>query len=321
MKKISYQTVLRFLKEYSLMLLGAALYAFAWVSIIESADGIGGGASGLALLIQYAIGLPMGIGFFVINAILILLAMLIIGIKFGGKTIYCIIAISVSMSFLKEVLPPDILGLANDKLLSSILGGILSGVGVSLCFMQGGSTGGTDIVAMIINKYRAISYGKVVMMTDCTIIGCSWFIYRNNPDIANPLAMIIYGFVMVATFGYSVDLILAGNRQSSQFFIFSKNHFQEIAHRITSELGRGVTIIDGIGAYTQATSKMLFVGCYKTEMNRILRIIREIDPHAFISVGNVMGVYGQGFVKLENANSIIATDDEKAVKKPKKLKS
>ena len=175
----------RIIREYLLMGLGCFCYAFAWVSIIESANGIGGGASGLALLIQYATDgrLSMGVMFFVINAVLIILAMIMIGVKFGAKTIYCIIMISVLMSFLKGILPPNLLGLGDDKLLSAVLGGALSGVGVSLCFMQGGSTGGTDIVAMIINKFKTISYGKVLLMTDSLIITGSYLIYQECPDI------------------------------------------------------------------------------------------------------------------------------------------
>ena len=283
----------RIIREYLLMGLGCFCYAFAWVSIIESANGIGGGASGLALLIQYATDgrLSMGVMFFVINTVLIILAMIMIGVKFGAKTIYCIIMISVLMSFLKGILPPNLLGLGDDKLLSAVLGGALSGVGVSLCFMQGGSTGGTDIVAMIINKFKTISYGKVLLMTDSLIITGSYLIYQDIPTI-------IYGFIMVATFGYAVDSIMAGNNQSSQIFIFTK-HYNEISERIINDMHRGVTILEGEGAYTHQPSKMLMVVCRKMESNSILRLAKEIDPDAFISVGSVMGVYGKGFEQLQ----------------------
>lgn len=285
----------RIFKEYGLIHFGCLLYAFAWISIVEQAGGIGGGASGLAILIQYATGLPMGIGFIIINGALIVLSLAIVGPHFGMKAIWGIASIALWLNLFRVVIPPDMLGLADDRLLSAILAGAISGIGVGISLMQGGSTGGTDIVAMIINKFRRVSYGRVVMVSDFTIIGCSYFVYSANPDFsANPLAMIIYGYVMVGVFTYTVDTVLAGNKQSSQIFVFSK-HYQEIAHIITHDMHRGVTILDGTGAYTGQPSKMLVVLCRKVETNNILKIIKDFDPDAFVSIGSVTGVYGKGF--------------------------
>lgn len=294
-------SIARIVKEYGLIHLGCLIYAFSWAGIIESAGGIGGGASGLSLLIQYATGLPMGIGFIIINSVLILLALAIVGKNFGIKTIWGIASIALWLNLFGAFLPHDLLGLAEDKLLSSILGGVVSGIGVGICFMQGGSTGGTDIVAMIINKYRRVSYGRVVMVSDFVIIGSSYFVYHASGDFTNPLAMIIYGYVMVGVFSYTVDMMLAGNKQSSQLFIFSQ-HYDQIADTITHQLHRGVTIIDGTGAYTGQQSKMLIVLCRKYETNNILRIVKQHDPGAFVSVGSVMGVYGKGFEAIEVKN-------------------
>jgi uncharacterized membrane-anchored protein YitT (DUF2179 family) len=177
---------------------------------------------------------------------------------------------------------------------------------VGICLLQGGSTGGTDIVAMIINKFRRVAYGRVVMVSDFAIIGSAWFVYHARPDVDNPLAMIIYGYVMVAVFSYTVDTMLAGNKQSSQILIFSKR-YAEIADEITNRLHRGVTILDGVGAYTGQSSKMLVVLCRKQETSNILRAVKNLDPEAFVSVGSVMGVYGKGFEDFDI--------------KPKKLKN
>ena len=302
MEKISANSILGFIKEYFLMALGCAGYAFAWSSIISPAGVIGGGASGLALVIEHATkgsallpdGLPMGTGFFIINAILILVAMLTVGVKFGAKTIYCIVMISVFLDLFGTILSGDILGIADDKMLSTILGAVVAGAGVSLSFHEGGSTGGTDIVWMIINHFKKVSYGKVLMMVDFFIIGGSYLVYGS-------ISTIIYGFVMVTVFGYTVDMIMAGNKQSSQIFIFSKN-YQAIADKITSTLHRGVTIFDGVGAYTGNPSKMMIVICRKFETDIILKMVREEDPNAFLSVGAVMGVYGEGFEALPEAN-------------------
>ncbi|MBO5655633.1 MAG: YitT family protein [Rikenellaceae bacterium] len=302
MEKISANSILGFIKEYFLMALGCAGYAFAWSSIISPAGVIGGGASGLALVIEHATkgsallpdGLPMGTGFFIINAILILVAMLTVGVKFGAKTIYCIVMISVFLDLFGTILSGDILGIADDKMLSTILGAVVAGAGVSLSFHEGGSTGGTDIVWMIINHFKKVSYGKVLMMVDFFIIGGSYLVYGS-------ISTIIYGFVMVTVFGYTVDMIMAGNKQSSQIFIFSKN-YQAIADKITGTLHRGVTIFDGVGAYTGNPSKMMIVICRKFETDIILKMVREEDPNAFLSVGAVMGVYGEGFEALPEAN-------------------
>ncbi len=302
----------RHLKEYALIHLGSIIYAFAWMGIIESAGGIGGGASGLALLIQYATGgaLPMGIGYIIINIVLVALALVILGRNFGIKTIWAIASIALWLNLLGMILPADMLGLAHDKLLSSILGGVISGVGVGICIMQGGSTGGTDIVAMIINKYRRVTYGRVVMVSDFLIIGSAYFVYHASPDFTNPLAMIIYGYVMVGVFSYTVDTILAGNKQSSQIYIFSRR-WEDISEAITHRLHRGVTILDGTGAYTGQPSKMMIVMCRKHETNEILRTVKKFDPDAFVSVGSVMGVYGKGFETIEVKTKKKKDDEEK----------
>lgn len=296
MPKITSSQLLKILKEYSIVTIGLMLYAFSWVSIIIPADGVGGGASGLALLIYYATGganggLSVGIGFMVINGVLMIIAAFTIGLRFGAKTIYSIIVISILMSFFQSIIPDNMLGLADDKFLSAVLGGALAGGGVSLCLMQGGSTGGSDIVAFIIMKYHRVSYGRVVMVCDLIIIGASLFIFKSIPTL-------IYGYIMVITFGYTADAVLAGNKQSSQIMIMSDNYVR-IADIITNKLHRGVTILDGTGWYTKKPVKVVMVVCRKTEANVLLKHIKEADPNAFVSMGSVMGVYGKGFDQLK----------------------
>ncbi len=298
---ISRHDILRTAREFALIHLGCMMYAFTWASIVASAGGIGGGSSGLALLIQYATGLPMGVGYLIINAVLVVLALAIVGRHFGLKTIWGIASIALWLNLFSAILPENLLGLADDKLLSAILAGALSGIGVGICLGQGGSTGGTDIVAMIINKFRRVSYGRVVMVSDFAIIGSAWFVYQASPDFSNPLAMIIYGYVLVAVFSYTVDTMLAGNKQSSQILIFTRQ-WEPIARDITCEVRRGVTILDGTGGYTGQPSKMLVVMCRKHETQGVLRVVKNHDPDAFVSVGSVMGVYGKGFEPIEIRN-------------------
>ena len=242
MKQLDRQSVLRTFKEYFLISVGLLMYAFAWICILMPAEVMGGGVNGVGLLIYYGTGgpnggVPLGITFLVINGLFVLLGSLLISLRVGAKTIYAILFLSASLGFLQGVLPSDLLGLANDKMLSAILGGAVAGAGVSICFMQGGNSGGMDIIAMIINKYKTISYGRILMTIDMITIGCSIF-------VLGEVSAAIYGFVMVATFGYTIDAVMAGNRQSTQILIVSQK-WEEIASRIYDAMHRGVTLIDG----------------------------------------------------------------------------
>lgn len=293
---ISRNSVRRTVKEYLLITFGLLLYSFAWMGVILPAKITGGGATGMSMLIYYVTGgesggIPVGVSVFGINAILLTIAIFLIGAKFGAKTIYAILVMSFSMSVMQKIVPPDLLGeLSDDRLLSAVLGGALSGLGISICFMQGGSTGGTDIVAMIINKYRNVSYGRIMMVCDFFIIGLSYFINRD-------ITTVIYSYLLTVAVSYTLDMVLAGNKQSSQVFIVSRQ-YKEIADRITTEMGRGVTMLDGVGWYTKEDVKMIMVVCRRNETSVLFRIIRNIDNSAFITVGSVMGVYGQGFEAL-----------------------
>ena len=288
--------LLKIFKEYGLISIGGLMYSFAWTSILIPAGVMGGGLNGIGLLIYYATGgtdggIPLGVTFLVLNAVLVGVASLLISLKFGAKTIYAIGFISVAMAVMQQAVPGNVLGLADDKLLSAILGGALAGAGISICFTQGGSTGGTDIIALIINKYKTVSYGKVLMLCDLIIIGCSLFIFKN-------ITSVIYGYVMVAVFGYTIDAVMAGNRQSAQILIVSPK-YDQIAERIFSEMHRGVTLLDGEGWYTKTPTKVVMVVCRKNETGILFRVIKEVDPQAFMTFGSVMGVYGLGFEALK----------------------
>jgi tripartite ATP-independent transporter DctM subunit len=168
-----------------------------------------------------------------------------------------------------------------------VMGGILAGAGIALCFSQGGSTGGTDIVAMIINKYRTVSYGKILIYSDFVIIGSALLVGMG-------ISAVIYGYVMTAVVGYTVDMIMAGNQQSSQVFIVTHD-YEKMAQAIVDNVHRGVTLIDSQGWYSKKESKIVMVVCRKRETSMILKFVKTIDPEAFMTVGSVMGVYGKGF--------------------------
>ena len=283
------------------MTVGMFCYAFGWIGCILPAKCMGGGASGLSLLIYYATGetISIGVMVFIINAILLLIAGFIVGWKFGIKTIFCVCMLSFAMSTMQNIftLPDgtimDIFHL-NDRLLSAILGGIFSGVGVAMSFAQGGSTGGVDIVAMIINKYRTVSYGKIVRAIDSVIIGSALLL----PAEANiGIDGVIYGFVMTVVFSYVVDMLMTGNQQSNQIMIVCQD-YKAMAEMIKVKANRGATLIDAMGSYTKTPSKAVMVVCRKRDTPTILKIAQSVDPDAFITIGSVMGVYGKGFDAL-----------------------
>ncbi len=294
MKPISTDSVLKTVKEYFLMTFGMMLYSFGWIGCILPVRGTGGGAAGLSLVVcnaleQIGISIQIGTMVFVLNAILLLIAGFIVGWNFGVKTIFCVFVISVGMNFWQDVLPAgDFLHL--ERILAVILGGILAGVGISMCFAQGGSTGGTDIVAMIINKYHTVSYGKILIYSDFVIIGSTLLVGFH-------IDTVIYGYVMTAVVGYTVDMIMAGNQQSSQVFIVTRD-YEKMADAIAQNVHRGVTLIDSQGWYSKEHSKIVMVVCRKRESAMILKFVKTIDPDAFITVGSVMGVYGKGFEAL-----------------------
>ena len=294
---ITPRLVARTVKEYVLITLGLFCYAFAWVAIILPSGIVGGGVGGMGLLIYYATGganggIPLEYSMLAINAVLIVIATILIGFKFTTKTVFAVLMMSVAMGTMRNIVPPGLLGLADDQLLSALLAGVISGIGISICFSQGGSTGGTDIIAMIINKYRPISYGKVIMACDFIIIGLSYF-------IGNEISTVIYSLVVVGALGYTLDAVLEGSKQSSQIFIVSKL-YEEIAKHIVEDAHRGVTLLDASGWYFKQQMKMIVVVTRKTESSNLLRLVRDIDPEAFITVGSVMGVYGKGFDPLTN---------------------
>lgn len=288
-------------KEYFLMTVGMFCYAFGWIGCILPAKCMGGGASGLSLLIYYATGetISIGVMVFIINAILLLIAGFIVGWKFGIKTIFCVCMLSFAMSTMQEAftLPDgtimDIFHL-NDRLLSTMLGAIFSGVGVAMSFAQGGSTGGVDIVAMIINKYRTISYGKIVRTIDSTIIAAA-LLLPASAQIG--IDGVIYGFVMTAAFSYVVDMLMTGNQQSNQIMIVCQD-YKAMADAMNNTAHRGATVIDAKGWYTKNQHNIVMVVCRKRDTPTILKIAQSVDPDAFITIGSVMGVYGKGFDAL-----------------------
>ena len=295
-------SVWRLLKEYALITIGLLSYVLGWAVFLIPNNLVGGGVSGLSAIIYYATGIHMGYSYLAINTLLLLISLKIIGFGFGWKTVYAIIFASAMLNILPPLIPETItqeLAVSNGKLLCTIIGGILSGVGIGMSISQGGSTGGTDIIALIVGKYRNISPGRLILAMDVVIILSSMLFpsYTSTGGLVpfpEKLAIAVYGLILVTVSGYAVDLYLSGTKQSVQVFIFSKK-YEEIADSVAYGMGRGVTLIPAEGWYTKTSSHVLMVVTRKADLNILMRYIKSIDPAAFISVSSVMGVYGQGF--------------------------
>lgn len=305
---IGSSTILRGVKEYLLITLGIVIYTVGWAIFLTPNNLIGGGVSGISAIIQYATGIKMGYSYFVINTILLIISVIIIGPAFGAKTVYAIILASVCLNVFQSIIPETIIrdfALSNGKLMCSIIGGSMAGVGIGMSISQGGSTGGTDIIAMIITRFRNISPGRIILIIDVFIITSSLlFPSVDTTGQVIPFdakfSIAVYGMIIVTVNGYVVDLYLAGSKQSVQLFILSR-HFEEIADMIGRDFHRGVTVLNGEGWYTKQPASVLMVITRKTDLNLLLKSIKRVDPDAFLSISSVSGVYGQGFDSIKGS--------------------
>ncbi len=315
------KTVLTQIKEWLLVTLGILIYVLGWVVFLIPNNLIGGGVSGISSMVQYATQgvIQMGYTYFVLNAILMAAAVIILGMGFGAKTFYAIILASLAMRFMPGMVPDTIintLALQNGKLMSVLMGGIMAGIGIGMSISNGGSTGGTDIIALIYTKYHNVSPGKVILFLDFIIIVSSLAIPSFVADVdpqtgaaltgadgkpqmhlmpfADKVTTVVYGLILVTVNSYVLDMYISGSQQSVQLFILS-SQYEKIADAITHDLHRGVTVLDGKGWYTKQDTKVLMVLTRKTDLNLLLKYIKQIDASAFLSVSSVNGVYGKGF--------------------------
>ncbi|MBR0532091.1 MAG: YitT family protein [Bacteroidales bacterium] len=301
------KNILRTIKEYVLITLGILIYTCGWTIFLTPNNMFGGGVSGISAIVQFATGIKMGYTYFVINALLLLISLFIIGPSFGIKTVYAIFLASFCLNIEQSIIPAQFIqdfALSNGKLLCSIIGGSMAGFGIGMSISQGGSTGGTDIIALIITKFHNISPGKVILLIDVFIIASSLLVPSYTADgqrlpFVDKFITAVYGMIIVTVCGNVADLYLAGSKQSVQIFIMSHHH-EAIADMIARDFHRGVTILDGKGWYTKQESSVLMVITRKTDVNMLLREVKQIDSDAFLSVSSVAGVYGKGFDTIKD---------------------
>ena len=300
---IDHKLILKEIQDYVGITLGLLLYSLGFTVFLMPYEIVTGGVTGISAIIFYATGFNIEYSYFLINALLLIVALRILGWKFLSKTIYAILVISFLLGFFQTLMPRDeagnfvkILG-EGQNFMSLILGCTMTGSALGIVFLNNGSTGGTDIIAASVNKYHDFSLGTVLTFLDLVIIG-SCLLIPTFGDMLQRTYMVVFGLCTMVIENFMLDFLMNRQRQSVQFMIFSKK-WQEIANAIGTQLEHGVTILDGHGWYTGHEQKVLCILAKKSESTVIFRIIKSIDPQAFVSQSAVIGVFGEGFDQIK----------------------
>ena len=292
-------------KDYFNITLGLMLYTFGFTIFLLPYQIVTGGVTGLAAVIYYGTNIPIYLSYFVINVILLALALKILGLKFMLKTIYAIFMLSFMLAVAQDwATGPNgeltqVLGEGQD-FMSLVIGCCCTGLSLAIVFLNNGSTGGTDIIAAVVNKYHNISLGRVLIFVDFIIVGSSFFVFDAKPgyETIDAVRKVVFGLCTMVIENLMLDYVMNARRESVQFLIFSKK-YQAIANAIGMQMDHGVTILDGHGWYTGQEMKVLCILAKKNESTYIFRIVKIIDPNAFVSQSSVIGVYGEGFDEMK----------------------
>lgn len=285
-------------KDYVFITLGLLLYTFGWTVFLLPYEIVTGGVTGVSAIIFYATKIPIEYSYFVINAALLAVALKVLGFRFMFKTIYAIVALSVMLWAAQKIMMGDdghfiqVLG-PGQEFMSLIIGCMLTGTALAIVFLSNGSTGGTDIIAAVVNKHRNVSLGKALIMVDLVIIGSCLAVDSFGPFPVR-CQKVVFGLCTMFIECNMLDFVMSWQRQSVQFMIFSKKH-QEIANAIAKKTDHTMTILDGHGWYSGHPMKVICLMAKKRESPIIFRIIKSIDPNAFVSQSSVQGVFGEGF--------------------------
>lgn len=289
---VAKRTLALYLKDYVFILLGICLYAIGYSAFILPEKIVMGGLTGVASLLYYALGWTPAITIWCLNAVLLAIAFKALSRQFTIRTVIGVTILSTIIGFtvpLFEAHP--IITAGKDTFMHVLIGAMLSGAGLGIIFVHNGSTGGTDIIVALVNKYSRMSMGRVMQFVDITIICSSYFLFQSTE-------LIVYGvaFTLVAT--VMVDYVFNGARQTVQFLIISKR-YEQIADDINQRMNRGVTILNGTGWYSKQDVKVVMVLCRKYESQYVFNLIKAIDPNAMVSQSFCHGVFGEGFDKIK----------------------
>ena len=297
--------------SYVVITLGLMIYTFGWSAFMLPSQIVGGGVSGMSAILSlvcrnlFGFELPIGVLNLIFNGILVAIGFKVLGSKFGANTIYGIVMSSVFFIMWQQGLhvggefdaeQGKYVGTLFDVekfgvFMCAVIGGACCGAGIGMSFIMGGNTGGTDIIALIVSKYHNISPGRVIMLIDVVIVGCSYFISHRIDNV-------VCGYVVMLVMTAVLDAVLDGNKQSYQVMVFSLKN-TEIGEAVTREVGRGATLLDAEGCYSHQGQKVLLMMVHRSDKPHVMQIIHRIDENAFISVSKAEGVYGKNFEKLK----------------------
>ena len=300
---LNHKLIMKEVQDYVFITMGLILYAFGFTVFLMPYEIVTGGVAGISAIVFYATTFPLEYTYFGINVVLGIVALHILGWKFLSKTIYAFTMLSILLGLFQQLMPVDesghfikILG-EGQNFMSLIIGCTMTGSSLGIVFLNNGSTGGTDIIAASVNKYHDVSLGTVLTMLDLVIIG-SCLLIPQFGDMLQRAHMVVFGLCTMVIENFMLDFLMNRQRQSVQFMIFSSK-WQEIANAIGMKLNHGVTILDGHGWYTGQERKVLCILAKKSESTVIFRLIKSIDPQAFVSQSAVIGVFGEGFDQIK----------------------
>ena len=300
---INHKLILKEVEDYFFILIGLVLYTIAFTVFLMPYEIVAGGVTGLSAIIYYATGFHLENTYIIINGILLLVALKVLGLKFMVKTIFAIFTLYFLLMFAQEIIPKQENGLPikllgeGQEFMSMIIGCVITGIALATVFLNNGSTGGTDIIAASINKYHNVSLGNVLITVDFCIIGSCMF-FPQFGDYIERAHKVMFGFCVMALENFTLDYVMNARRESVQFMIFTRK-WQEISNAIGTQMNHGVTILDGHGWYTGQDIKVLCILAKKRESVNMFRLIKMIDPQAFVSQSSVIGVYGEGFDEMK----------------------
>ena len=292
------KAILHTLWEYLILTLACFFFAMAWECFMIPNGMSAGGMMGLCTVVQYATGglIPAQYSYIAINAALIIIAVIAMGIGFGFKTIWCILVSSLIMGVISKAdalhAIPGSFFFMEERLLIPVVAGVFEAVGLGLVLRYGGSTGGTDIIALMVNKYWPVSLSMVFLVSDVVI--CSLLLFLPEKNFSD----MCYGLTEVVIFSLVIEIVVGGKRSSYQLLVFSQ-HYDKIADHIINNMDRGVTILKAQGWYTKADKNVLLILINQAQMSEISRVIKEIDPRAFMSISPTHNVYGEGFGEIK----------------------
>ena len=295
--------ILRTVWDYLALTFACFIFAISWECFMIPNGMSAGGMMGLCTVVQYATGglIPAQYSYIVINVVLILIAVLAMGIGFGFKTLYCIAMSTIAMHIMSgftviHSLPGEFYYL-REALLIPAIAGVLEALGIGLVIRYGGSTGGTDIIAIMINKYWPVSLSTAFFVLDFVVVSLLLFL----PD--KTFADACYGLVEIIVFMIMIDPVVGGKKSSYQLIVFS-NKYELIADHIANVMERGVTVLHAQGWYTKQDKNVLLILISQREFPALSKVIKEIDPKAFMSVSPTHNVYGEGFEEIKTGITI-----------------